>query len=399
MRLSVLALSLTLSPVLAAGRPGFGEPSECKTPAIANCLRLIDLISHPNWRDLSFPIHPGGFSPVAYYGDCALAAIYIGGVEDETVIQSFGEAAGIVQGMVDAGFEEDRETPIAHDVKLDQHGLFSLALTVSTGDLEAWEGIVDGCMEDLIMGRGRAKPNQDEPSIFSLDSKDRSYFDQQSIPDRLPNCGLVGIFSIDGSRHGCNAQVISGPLTNYQEESPRAEISQTNPFTELLGRCPDSTHWQCRSLIDAIICYCVKDKADKSIIAPHDANVTKLEILAQLVPGNNDTVISLFNLKCSKDEIVSCRRVLPRPYVCGCFPEPQADDSGEGPCHEDRAPPLELRDRREPQIRQMADSDLQFQLIQWPTCSGGVQFKCCTTKGVTACYCGKGKLSPKKQGR
>ncbi|KAH0550898.1 hypothetical protein GP486_007738 [Trichoglossum hirsutum] len=375
MRFSILALSLTLGPVLAFG-PGydFGRSTECKTPPVADCLRLIDLISDPHWKDLSFPVHVENFSPIAYYGDCALAAVHIDSVEGEMLTQSFGEAAGIAHDIVDAGLKEGGEMPIAHDVKLHRRGLFLLSLTVSAGDLEAWEEIVDDCMKELMQGKGRVRPSQGEQSVFPPDSGDRSHFEQQPVPDRLPNCGLAGIPSIDGSRYGCNAQPAPGPL-----------VDQTNPFTMLIGRCPGKKYWQCRSGFVMTVCYCSGSKEAEHIIEPHNSNVTKFDVQAQLASGNNETAIDLFTLKCSKNEVASCRRILPRPFVCGCYLELQSDDSGERPCHGDQA------HRTEPEIAQVSNStELQFQLVQWPICTASQHFKCCKKGGSTICYCGKG---------
>src|SRR5579862_2920766 len=164
--LPILALSLVLS---STGHPtplNSDAPAQCKTPAIADCLHLLDLISSPDLKGLSFPIYPEGFSPVAHYGDCALAAVHTDGIEGGTLAQMWDGAAEVVRDMVGIGLKSIEELPIARAVESgNRRGTFSLVLTASAGDIGAWKDTVDGCMADAMMGRGRAKPHQGQPPV------------------------------------------------------------------------------------------------------------------------------------------------------------------------------------------------------------------------------------------
>ncbi|KAI9774467.1 MAG: hypothetical protein M1839_001700 [Geoglossum umbratile] len=348
----ILALSLAFSAASHPTQPDRTAQGECKTPALSDCLRLADLISNPNWRGLSFSISPGGFSPAAYYGSCALAAVYTGG---EVPTQAWGEAAEAVRDMVDRGLQG--ELPIARDVESANRGVFALVLTVSAGDVGAWEEIVDGCMADAMAGRGRAKPDHTPLPVFSPDvGAFRS--EQQPILSPLPSCGLAGIYPLDGSRYGCVVQAIP------QDTLPIAPLGQSNPLSQLIARCPHGSRWLCRASMGTMTCNCV---------APHHANVTKLEVLAQLFPGNNNTVISVFEMECMEDEVVSCFRIIVRPFQCGCSYRRLIDvEDGVGL------------------------ADLPFQLVEWPTCGNDLHLKCCPGKAGPLCYCGKGLGCPKK---
>ncbi|KAI9766142.1 MAG: hypothetical protein M1840_006709 [Geoglossum simile] len=290
--LPIIALSLVLSSAGHPTPPSSDAPAKCRAPAIADCLHLLDLISSPSLKGLPFPIYPGGFSPVAYYGDCALAAVYTDGDVDETLTQVWGEAAEVVRDMVDIGLKGGEELPIAHDMGSGgRRGTFTLVLTVAASDIGAWKDIVDGCVVDVMMGRGRIKPNQDQPPVFSLHIEDQYTgfrSEQQPIFRRLPTCGLVGVSSIDGPQYGCNAQTIPSPPPNHQGDLPSAKPLQGSPFTQLIGRCPHGAHWQCISTIGSVTCFCT---------TPHNANITEFKILTQLLPNNNETVVSLFDLK------------------------------------------------------------------------------------------------------
>jgi hypothetical protein len=371
-------LALVLSSAGHPTSPSSDAPAQCKTPAIADCLHLLDLISSPDLKGLSFPIRPEGFSPVAYYGDCALAAVHTDGVVGETLTQMWGEAAEVVRDMVGMGPEAGEELPIVRDVESgNQRGTFSLVLTASAGDIGAWKDTVDGCIVDAMAGRGRAKPVQDQPPAFSPDIEDQYrafHSEQQSLFHRLPTCGLAGIPSIDGSQYGCNAQAIPSPPPNYQGDLPSAMSLQGNPFAQLIARCPRNTHWKCITAIDSVTCYC---------IASNDANVTQFETLSQLLPDNNQTVISLFDLKCAENEIVSCFRIVIRQFQCGCY-------------YQRQSLALELDGYDRSQISDES-SDILFASIKWPTCKEGEHLKCCPGRRSWICSCGKGIGCPKKK--
>lgn len=84
-------------------------------------------------------------------------------------------------------------------------------------------------------------------------------------------------------------------------------------------RCPQQTIWTCKLVIYysfRVYCYC----EIQPIVGKDDKNetVSSIEVMAELQPGNNQTLVSLFEMQCEEHSFVGCISESGGAFICGC---------------------------------------------------------------------------------
>jgi len=65
-------------------------------------------------------------------------------------------------------------------------------------------------------------------------------------------------------------------------------------------RCGDPAHWECAyTLFGGIWCRCVVDISENGSWRKEE-NATSVEVLSEIQPGNNETLVSLFEMECEE---------------------------------------------------------------------------------------------------
>ena len=89
------------------------------------------------------------------------------------------------------------------------------------------------------------------------------------------------------------------------------------PFSPLYAHCLGGFHWQCNYSPIGILCGCLPDASLSKNKGFEEQSSTSLEIFAEVQPGNEDTMVSLYELQCEDEEFVGCVST-GGAFGCGC---------------------------------------------------------------------------------
>ncbi|KAK0507963.1 hypothetical protein JMJ35_009852 [Cladonia borealis] len=189
------------------------------------------------------------------------------------------------------------------------------------------------------------------------------------------------------------------------------------PSNPWIGRCPQLFQWQCYYLPDiGVYCACTfepiqnfKSAYKSNMISPsytditaqllaQAQNTTTLEVLVEVQPGNAETLVSSFALRCEKGrQHIACR-----PggcgFVCGCHDnwstaagmhDHKEEELGKGNEETREEVPEDNCNRdsnMEPQ-QSSKHSDFKFQKYRFPHCKEGTNLMCCVEDLRSVCFC------------
>lgn len=177
-------------------------------------------------------------------------------------------------------------------------------------------------------------------------------------------------------------------------------------FSPLIGRCPTTTHWECHYR-GKIHCGCFPNRRSTVITAEITSraqaqaeNVTALEVLAEVQPGNNNTLVSLFQLNCDEGMHAGCE-LAPGHFECGCLQNRCTSDTKKTDIDMEALDQSALGENQEHQSSSGGDeeelvsdsatreaSDFRFQRIRYPICHKiGYHIQCCSVQRKSRCYC------------
>ncbi|KAH8755130.1 hypothetical protein F5882DRAFT_385385 [Hyaloscypha sp. PMI_1271] len=105
-------------------------------------------------------------------------------------------------------------------------------------------------------------------------------------------------------------------------------VDLANPETKFPGysvRCGDPLSWRCR-YISQLLCRCLlaPPELSKAKTRPGTGDqverddAASLEVVTEIQPGNNATLVSLFELQCEENSFVGCVYRGVGGFVCGC---------------------------------------------------------------------------------
>ena len=197
----------------------------------------------------------------------------------------------------------------------------------------------------------------------------------------------------------------SSPSRNHDASQRPLEVITNLPpdpyarpfFSPRYGRCPFRLHWCCFFFRGKVHCGCCRDRikpnhgsdpvslsyTDITARALAEAqNVTNLEVYAEIQPGNNETLVRLFELSCDKGrQHVACTQAV-CGFACGCHDnwdptdigkDEYRDETGDAEAatrkvleHKCREEVSESEDGDEESSRQGKHSDFSFQSYRFP---------------------------------
>jgi hypothetical protein len=98
-------------------------------------------------------------------------------------------------------------------------------------------------------------------------------------------------------------------FTNQHPFSHQTDISNLPTLVPLpgsLGRCGDPADWECTYwLFGGVWCRCVVDVIENGSWRKKE-KATSLEVLSEIQPGNNETLVSLFEMQCEEKSADGC---------------------------------------------------------------------------------------------
>jgi hypothetical protein len=185
-------------------------------------------------------------------------------------------------------------------------------------------------------------------------------------------------------------------------------------------RCRVNYHWCCTLFQHILHCGCClnfpsapgSDAAKLSnaeITARTLAeiqNETSVEVLTEMEPGNNETLISLFELQCNKTQHVACVQS-DCGFACGCYEKWNTsdisgyeyaglvfDDFHDGIVETEAVPERTFEEgysgKSDEDVefrKQSSAADFSFQILNWVACPIGTYQQCCPVGCRTICFC------------
>lgn len=119
------------------------------------------------------------------------------------------------------------------------------------------------------------------------------------------------------------------------------ESCSQSVFSPGYGRCFPYYHWCCALYRHKLYCGCCRNRKhghESATVGLSHADVTArtlaeiqsvttLEVLTEVQPGNNDTLISLFEVQCYKRQHIACTQT-DCGFLCGCYDNWNFSDIG-----------------------------------------------------------------------
>jgi hypothetical protein len=219
-------------------------------------------------------------------------------------------------------------------------------------------------------------------------------------------------------------------------QQPQERIANLPPdpcilstFSPAYGRCLPYHFWCCALHHRKPYCGCCKNRKfahESDNIGFSDAEVTArtmteiqkvttLEVVTEVEPGNNGTLVSLFDVQCNKGQHVACKQA-DCGFACGCYEHwndtevetcenggRAFDDSREGEVvqkrdaepdigevtrHKFNKESSEKNDGDAEVYQQDGYADFGFRTLYWSRCPPGLYWICCLINcNRTKCYC------------
>jgi len=193
------------------------------------------------------------------------------------------------------------------------------------------------------------------------------------------------------------------PLTPYIDSSNQPY------FPPVWIRCDFPRQWRCyySILLEPVHCQCVLPSNESGRAKGNTGtggrvekeNATSLEVMTEIQPGNNETLVSLFEMQCEEKNFVGCVSSGGEGFVCGCH-EWGCDSAEEGPEDDyENDAELKIMEHKESELeesRLTKSRDFRFQQFRFPRCNKpGYHVKCCSYNGKSQCFCaGNGVRCP-----
>jgi hypothetical protein len=188
-----------------------------------------------------------------------------------------------------------------------------------------------------------------------------------------------------------------------------------NQFGQLWAYCPLNGHWKCYYSIiyTHVSCRCIgfitqaPPDTDKAESGAGDwgarGEATSLEVMAEIQPGNNETLISLFEMQCDENTHGGCVSKGAGGFLCGCHRWGEDEGAEERPLRRDyeRNSELKIREYDGPELgesRLTEASHFPFQAFHFPHCNKpGYHVKCCSHGGKSQCFCAEDGVGCKQK--
>lgn len=193
------------------------------------------------------------------------------------------------------------------------------------------------------------------------------------------------------------------PFSTFANQHPfsrQTDVSNLPTLVPLPGslvRCGDPAHWECMyTLFGGIWCRCVVDIFENGSWRKEE-NATSVEVLSEIQPGNNETLVSLFEMQCEEKSAAGCVSSGGRGFVCGCHEYNCEGSEDAGDSYLDGSDQEEKwidggKDEAEPEFgdsRLTKGGYFRFQRFRFPRCNKpGYHIKCCSNGGAKSqCFC------------
>ena len=131
----------------------------------------------------------------------------------------------------------------------------------------------------------------------------------EMVQKYVPHCNILFLtFAARTCTFFNSGPAHQGPLSH--SAGPQQFSSLASPPSQLIARCPFETHWEC-FYRKTVYCLCAVDHgahnstgnpgSTGNIAAqalPQAKEITTFDVLAEIQPGNNDTLVTLFAIQC-----------------------------------------------------------------------------------------------------
>lgn len=168
------------------------------------------------------------------------------------------------------------------------------------------------------------------------------------------------------------------------------------PVPGYLLQCRPPARWECLYVLDRYIwCRCVGEVFENGSWRKEE-NSRSVEVLSEIQPGNNETLVSLFDVQCEEKNAAGCISSGGEGFVCGCHEYEREGSEDAGDSHLDGSDQEEKRidgerDEAEPGFgdsRLTKGGYFRFQRFRFPRCNKpGYHIKCCSNGGKSQCFC------------
>jgi hypothetical protein len=183
--------------------------------------------------------------------------------------------------------------------------------------------------------------------------------------------------------------------------APPVEHS-TQPTSDLpwtmRAYCINGYIWKCFLSIyyrpNDVLCHCVRGPIESKRYK--NENGTTLDVMAEMQPGNNETLVHLFQVQCEGDSFVGCVSGGAGGFTCGCHEHKchECEDKSEGYEDDAEVRSMGVRDGDGPKLeesRVVKSGGFQFQKVNFPRCvaKAGYYLHCNERVGSkNRCFCG-----------
>ena len=187
--------------------------------------------------------------------------------------------------------------------------------------------------------------------------------------------------------------------TNQRPFSHHTDVSELPTIIPLPGsmiRCGNLQHMECIYYwkTGVVWCRCVSEMFENKSPGKKES-ASSIEVFSEIQPGNNETLVSLFEMVCEEKSAVGCASWNGGEYVCGCH-QYECDSSEDlGDCFADWNGDQEKKtdEGKDDTVPELGDlrltkgGEFRFKRFKFPHCKPGFHIKCCSYRGKSRCFC------------